>query len=94
MDAEQRRILITDLHTEMVNSTYMALRMSRAWQKRSAALKVKFGDDTAELHLAKRDDLRLKEYMAGYNWHAANAGFASGVIATLMNQEVQRVVVG
>lgn len=92
MDAAERTALIRELHAEMVRSARAALRASANWQFRSQHLEKAHGKGTPEHRIAKRDDQVLKDHMAVYQWHAGNAGFASGVIGTLLSPAVQEVV--
>lgn len=87
MDARERTELIDLLYTEAFQSMKMALRASRFWNARSADLKKQHGDDTPQLYIAKRDDLRLKEYMAQYVWHRDNSGWARTMIDMLKEEQ-------
>ena len=92
MDADERTALIRALHAEMVRSAKAALEASEKWNRRSLAIQTMLGKGTPEHRIAKRDDQALKDHMAVYQWHAGNAGFASGVIGTLLSPAVQEVV--
>jgi hypothetical protein len=83
--------MVTDLREEFMRSLTEARKYSRAWNARSTTLKLQLGD-THDLHIAKRDDLRLKEYMGAYTWHRDNASFCSMAINLLLNKEVNAIV--
>lgn len=92
MDTRNRHLLIRQLHAEMERSVGEAMRYSSAWQRRSANLRRQHGDDSHELVIFKRDDLRLKEYMASYVWHRDNSTFCATIIGLLMNEAVNSIV--
>jgi len=92
VDDLERGVLIKTLYDEMISSTQMALKQSAAWKERNLTLSRLHRHDEGIEHIAKRDDMRLKEYMSKYNWHIANAGFCVGIIGMLMNKEVRRAV--
>ena len=87
MDSRERARLIGDLRAEAIRSLTEALKMSRLWTQRRDHLKRQFGD-THELFIAKRDDLRLKEFMAGYVWHRDNSSWANQMIKMLQETTV------
>lgn len=92
MDPRKRDALIRRLYAEMVRSAEMSLDLGAAWLSRSASFAAAYPPGSAELRIAKRDDLQLKDLLAKGNWHAGNAGFCSGVIGTLMDEKVRKIV--
>lgn len=92
MDSYERDGLVRKLHADFLRSVKEATTYSFAWQNRSATLKLQHGNDSHQLHIAKRDDLRLKEYMASYVWHRDNSSFCINAINMLRNEEVNQLV--
>jgi hypothetical protein len=82
MDAVQRSALIILLRREMERSVVEALKFSKAWLSRSATISREQPDEGYEF-IGKRDDMRLKEYMAGYVWHRDNSAWAHTMIQAL-----------
>lgn len=86
MDSRERTVTIEQLRGELERSIRLALQASARWNQRSTDLRVQFGADTHELHIAKRDDLRLKEYMAAYVWHRDNSNWARNMLGVLEDE--------
>lgn len=89
MDTSEREQLLGELKLEMLRSLREALRYSRYWQIRQAALKAQYSSP-ATFRVIKRDDLDLKDFMSSYIWHRDNSIWAKSMIDMLKSEEVSR----